>query len=240
MTLTKAKERATSAGRCRRVSVSVQRYSVQYIGYNLIGVTTVEGGTTRGMTALVYWQLRSSLYTDAVQGWWSTPNWSYRRQGCTQVSTTSLFRLDGKLQGHPVICGHFLDPLIGAPDCQLLTVEISLNLKVPNPHTYWVIYSSTRTTIGYTLYGPTVNGVLWWIYMICGKVPIDGLWVNSLWMDCIWSSWGWALCRLHVDGLWVSYLYFRWAVVTTYRWTVCLIPVKYCDLGMNVSGLCKD
>jgi hypothetical protein len=35
------------------VIVSVQRYSVQYKGYNLIGVTTVEGGTTRGTTALV-------------------------------------------------------------------------------------------------------------------------------------------------------------------------------------------
>ncbi len=32
------------------VSVSVQRYSVQCKGYNLIGVTTVEGGTTRGTT----------------------------------------------------------------------------------------------------------------------------------------------------------------------------------------------
>jgi hypothetical protein len=31
-----------------------KRYSVQYKGYNLIGVNTVEGGTTRGTTALVY------------------------------------------------------------------------------------------------------------------------------------------------------------------------------------------
>jgi hypothetical protein len=52
MSLTKAKERAPSACRCLRVSV--QRYSVQYKGYNLIGVTTVEGGTARGTTALVY------------------------------------------------------------------------------------------------------------------------------------------------------------------------------------------
>ncbi len=51
----------------------------------------VEGGTARGTTALVYWQLHSSLYTDAVQGWWSTPNWSDRRQGCTQVSTSLPF-----------------------------------------------------------------------------------------------------------------------------------------------------
>jgi hypothetical protein len=49
----KAKERATHAGNCRHVSVSVQRYSVQYKGFNLIGVTTVEGGT-RGTTALLY------------------------------------------------------------------------------------------------------------------------------------------------------------------------------------------
>jgi hypothetical protein len=42
MSLTRAKERATIACRCRCVSVGVQRYSVQYKGYNLIGVTTVE------------------------------------------------------------------------------------------------------------------------------------------------------------------------------------------------------
>jgi hypothetical protein len=66
MLLTKVKERATSACRCRRVSVSVQRYSVQYKGYNLIGVTTVEGGTARGMTELVYLQLHISLHTDTV------------------------------------------------------------------------------------------------------------------------------------------------------------------------------
>ncbi len=66
MSLTRAKERATSACRCRSVSVSVQRYSVQYKGYNLIGVTTVEGGTARGTTTLVYLQLHISLYTGTV------------------------------------------------------------------------------------------------------------------------------------------------------------------------------
>ncbi len=68
ISLTKAKERATSACNCRRVSVrgSVQGYSVQYKGYNLVGVTTVEGGTTRGTTALVHLQLHISLYTDTV------------------------------------------------------------------------------------------------------------------------------------------------------------------------------
>jgi hypothetical protein len=52
--LTKVKERATGAEGCRRVSESVQQYSVQYKGYNLIWVTTVEASTTRGMTALGY------------------------------------------------------------------------------------------------------------------------------------------------------------------------------------------
>ncbi len=62
--LTKAKERATSACSCR--CVSVQRYSVQYKGYNLVRVTTVEEGTMRGSTALVYLQLNISLYTGTV------------------------------------------------------------------------------------------------------------------------------------------------------------------------------
>ncbi len=46
------RERVTCAEDCQHVSGSVQKYSVQYKGYNLIGVTTVEGGTTRGTTAL--------------------------------------------------------------------------------------------------------------------------------------------------------------------------------------------
>jgi hypothetical protein len=49
----KAEERATGADGCRGVSVSEQKYSVQYKEYNLIGVTTVEASTTRGTTALV-------------------------------------------------------------------------------------------------------------------------------------------------------------------------------------------
>jgi hypothetical protein len=54
------------------VSLSVQKYSVQYTGYNpnrgynLIRVATVEGGTTRGTPALVYYSIHSSLYTGAV------------------------------------------------------------------------------------------------------------------------------------------------------------------------------
>jgi hypothetical protein len=47
-------ERATSACGCRHVSVGVQRYSVQYKGYNMFGVTTVEEGATIGTTALVF------------------------------------------------------------------------------------------------------------------------------------------------------------------------------------------
>jgi hypothetical protein len=66
ISLTRAWERVTSACRCRRVSVSVQSYSVQCKGYNLIGVTTVEEGTVRGMTTLVYLQLLISLYTGTV------------------------------------------------------------------------------------------------------------------------------------------------------------------------------
>jgi hypothetical protein len=73
--LTKAGETATSAEDCQHVSVgvSVQQYSVQCKGYNLIGVTTVEASETRGTTALVYCLINSSLYTGTVQGWWSTP-----------------------------------------------------------------------------------------------------------------------------------------------------------------------
>ncbi len=67
ITLTKAKERATGSDDCQRVSVKgVQKYSVQCKGYNLIGVTTVEVSAARGMTALVYWRLHSSLYTETV------------------------------------------------------------------------------------------------------------------------------------------------------------------------------
>ncbi len=74
----------TGADGCRRVSV--QKYSVQYKGYNLIGVTTVEASTTRGMTALVYCLINSSLYTGTVHRWKSAPNWLDGRQGCSQLS----------------------------------------------------------------------------------------------------------------------------------------------------------
>jgi hypothetical protein len=77
----KAKERATSTDGCRRVSVRVQQYSVQFKGYNQIGVTTEEASATRGMTALVYCPINSSLYTGTVQRWWSTPNWLDSHQG---------------------------------------------------------------------------------------------------------------------------------------------------------------
>ncbi len=67
MSLTRAKERVTSAGNCRHVSESVQKYSVQYKRYNLMGVTTVEGGATRGMTALVFSRIHTHLYRQYVQ-----------------------------------------------------------------------------------------------------------------------------------------------------------------------------
>jgi hypothetical protein len=68
--------------------VSVQKYSVQNKGYNLIGVTTVEASTTRGTTALVYCLINSSLYTGTVHRWWSTSNWPAGHQGCSQLSTS--------------------------------------------------------------------------------------------------------------------------------------------------------
>jgi hypothetical protein len=81
--LTTAGERVTRADDCRRVSVgvSVQQYSVQCKGYNLIGVTTVEASKTRGTTALVYCLMNSSLYAGTVQGWWSTPQLVRRAVG---------------------------------------------------------------------------------------------------------------------------------------------------------------
>ncbi len=60
------RERATRADNSRHVSDGVQKYSVQYKGYNLFVLTTVEGGTMRGMTALVYYWIHSSLYTGTV------------------------------------------------------------------------------------------------------------------------------------------------------------------------------
>jgi hypothetical protein len=93
--LTKAGERATGTRDCRRVSV--QQYSVQCKGYNLIGVTTVEASETRGTTALVYWLINSSLYTGAVQCTCTVqcggvhPDWFDGQQGCSQLSTHSFF-----------------------------------------------------------------------------------------------------------------------------------------------------
>ncbi len=49
------RESTTSADDSQCVNDGIQKYSVQYKGYNLIGVTTVEGGTTRGTTVLVYY-----------------------------------------------------------------------------------------------------------------------------------------------------------------------------------------
>ncbi len=71
--------------------MSVQQYSVQYKGYNLIGVTNVEASTTRGMIVLVYSLINSSLYTDTIQRWWSTANWLDGHQGRSQLSTLSIY-----------------------------------------------------------------------------------------------------------------------------------------------------
>jgi hypothetical protein len=50
------------------VGVSVQQYSVQCKGYNLIGVTTVKVSATRGTTALVCCLINISLYTGMQAG----------------------------------------------------------------------------------------------------------------------------------------------------------------------------
>jgi hypothetical protein len=93
MSLTKAKERATSTCRCRRVSVRVQRYSVQYKGYNLIRVTTVEGGTTRGTTALVYIDSYISAYLQTLYRVTGVhPTGLTVNQGCRQVSTITTYQ----------------------------------------------------------------------------------------------------------------------------------------------------
>ncbi len=69
--------------------VWVYRGSVQYNGYNLVLVTTVEGGTTRGTTALVYWQLHYIQVLYRVIG--VHPTGLTVDQGCRQVSTSKHF-----------------------------------------------------------------------------------------------------------------------------------------------------
>jgi hypothetical protein len=91
------RERATSADDSRCVSNGVQKCSVQYKEYNLIGVTAVEGGTTRGMTALFITEYIAAyiqvLYKgDALHLTSLTVN-----QGCRQLSTGStLFSISAK------------------------------------------------------------------------------------------------------------------------------------------------
>jgi hypothetical protein len=93
------RERATSADDYQHVSVgvSIQQYSVQCKGYNLIGVTTMEASETRGTTALVYLQLHSSSYTVTVHVLSSVagvhPTGLTADQGCRQVSTILRFIL---------------------------------------------------------------------------------------------------------------------------------------------------
>ncbi len=87
MSLTKVEERATGACWFRHVSVSVQRYSVQYKGHNLVGVITVEGGVTRGMTVLVYWHYISAYIQELYMVTGVHPTGLTFDQGCRQVST---------------------------------------------------------------------------------------------------------------------------------------------------------
>jgi hypothetical protein len=65
MSLTWAKQRATFAGNCRRVSESVLKFSVQYKGYNHVRVTTVEGGATQEAKYVECWP----NMTSALAGW---------------------------------------------------------------------------------------------------------------------------------------------------------------------------
>jgi hypothetical protein len=76
MSLTRAKERATSACRCRRVSVSVQRYGVQYKGVqpdrgHHCGRRHSERYDSTGLFTVTY-QLIYRHCTCTVQGCWST------------------------------------------------------------------------------------------------------------------------------------------------------------------------
>ncbi len=58
----------------------------------------VEASATRGMTALVYCLINSSLNTGPVHRWWSTSNWPDGHQGyrCPQGSPKLWPRLGGE------------------------------------------------------------------------------------------------------------------------------------------------
>ncbi len=49
------------------------RMGNSYMNKGLPFQVSVEASETRGTTALVYCLINSSLYTETVQGWWSTP-----------------------------------------------------------------------------------------------------------------------------------------------------------------------
>jgi hypothetical protein len=87
------RERATCAGNCRHVSGSVQKYSVQYKGYNLIGVTTVEGGVTRGTAALVYSGIHTCLSSGYVQVYWLGVLYPHIQHVHAEAGRTGLHKL---------------------------------------------------------------------------------------------------------------------------------------------------
>jgi hypothetical protein len=95
VSLPKAEERATSACSCRRVIVCVQRCSVQYKrvqpsrGHHCGRRRNNRYDSTSLLT------LTQQLISGAVQGYWSTPDWSDRRQGCRQVSTSGSMLIEG-------------------------------------------------------------------------------------------------------------------------------------------------
>ncbi len=71
--------------------MSVQRYSVQYKGYNLVGVITVEGGASRGTTALVFDSYIAAYIQVLYRVTGVHPTGPAVDQGCRQVSTILYF-----------------------------------------------------------------------------------------------------------------------------------------------------
>ncbi len=67
--------------------MSVQKYSVQYRGYNLIRVTNVEGGATRGTTALFLDSYLAAYIQRLYRVARLHPTGLTVNQGCRMVST---------------------------------------------------------------------------------------------------------------------------------------------------------
>jgi hypothetical protein len=110
-------------------------------GGDLYILYSVEEGATIGTTALVYWQLHSSLYTGEVQGYWSTPNWSNRRQGCRQVTTIASYTVHSTLDqqpssNHPGL-QHCLALQLGTPSHRLEGVTFIVVVPPPPATGLW-------------------------------------------------------------------------------------------------------